>query len=228
MNILGPTRYARLNEATVIVFLTAGLFVLLSLASYTYLDPSWDTAAGSVRAHNLTGRFGAHLADFLFQSIGLTAYALPVLILLLGWRWLRSTPIQAPVIKIIGSAMFIGSISTGLALLPDWRPFNGVIPPGGLAGLVLADYLTANMNVTGAALFTSAVGLLSLYLISTFSMSKLSVWLAGPIAWLRRAWERFGVWRAERTRIAAEKARPRACSSRMSRSDRARAGRRLM
>ena len=84
MNILGPTRYARLNEAMAIVFLIAGLFLMLSLASYSHQDPSWNTSTGLARARNLTGPFGAHLADFLFQLIGLTAYTLPVLVLAVG------------------------------------------------------------------------------------------------------------------------------------------------
>ncbi len=58
MNFLGPTRYPRLNEAAAVVYLLAAIFVLLSLASYQYQDPSWNTVTG-LRAHNLTGPIGA-------------------------------------------------------------------------------------------------------------------------------------------------------------------------
>ena len=44
MNYLGPTARPRLNEAVAVVFLFAGLFLLVSLASYNPYDPSWNTA----------------------------------------------------------------------------------------------------------------------------------------------------------------------------------------
>src|ERR1019366_7282879 len=101
MNILGPTRYPRLNEAAAIVCLLAALFVLISLASYHPQDPSWDTVTGS-RAHNLTGPLGATIADLALQLFGFAAYAIPVLMLMLGWKWLLSSPVAAPFAKVIG------------------------------------------------------------------------------------------------------------------------------
>ncbi len=210
MNLLGPTQHPRINEAGAIVLLIAGLFVLLSLASYTFQDPSWNTAASVPGARNLTGSVGAHLADLFFQLIGLTAYALPVLILVLGWSWLRSAPVSSPLIKVAGSCVLLASVCTAFALGPRWYPIAGVIPAGGLAGGLLADYLVAHMNVAGAALLTFVAALLSLYLISSFSMAKLAEWFSGPLAWLGHQWEHFRAWRAERTRIAAERARQRA------------------
>ena len=210
MNILGPTRYARLNEALAIVSLIVGMFVLLSLASYSYQDPSWNTATGLAKARNLTGPLGAHLADFVFQCIGLTAFAIPALILALGWKWLRSTPVDSPVIKITGALLLLVSICAAFGFAPTWRPIGGAIPAGGLFGAVLADYLVGNMNVTGASLLTLAFFVLSLYLVSSFSVEKLVNWFAGPIAWFRAMSERFRIWRAERARIAAAKAQERA------------------
>ena len=80
MNYLGPTTRPRLNEAVAVVFLFAGLFVFISLASYHPFDPSLNTATGLSKAGNLTGRVGAFLSDFLFQTLGLGAYAIPVLL----------------------------------------------------------------------------------------------------------------------------------------------------
>ena len=100
MKILGPTRHDRLNEAAGVVFLLAGLFVALGLVSYDYHDVSWNTVASHARSHNLTGPIGAHLADFFLQIFGFSAYAIPVLILLLAWKWVRSAVIEAPVIKV--------------------------------------------------------------------------------------------------------------------------------
>jgi S-DNA-T family DNA segregation ATPase FtsK/SpoIIIE len=210
MNILGPTRYARLNEAAAIVFLLAGLFVLLSLVSYNYQDPSWNTATGLAQAHNLTGPIGAKLADFVLQLFGLAAYSLPAFALVLGWKWIRSSPIEAPLIKITGAAALIGSICTAFALGPTWRPVGGVIPAGGLLGGVIAEYLIQNLNITGALILTAACAIISIYILTTFSMAKLGGWLRGPLGWWDHRLDRFRAWRAERARLAADKARQRA------------------
>ena len=110
MKILGPTRHDRLNEALALVYLAASFFIFFSLISYSYQDPSWDTVSGTVRSHNLTGHLGARIADVFFQLIGLSAFAIPLLILVLAWKWLRSSPI---VIRPFNSRMVIPSRSLG-------------------------------------------------------------------------------------------------------------------
>ena len=89
MRLLGPTSHARLNEAVAVVCLFAGLFLLIGLVSYHPFDPSWNTVNGGAKPLNLTGPVGAHLADILLQVFGLTAFAIPALILMLGWKWIR-------------------------------------------------------------------------------------------------------------------------------------------
>ena len=111
MKILGPTRFQRLNEAGALVFLFAGLFFSLSLVSYQTQDPSWNLVSGAVRAHNLTGVAGSYIADLFLQVLGLSAFAIPVLLWMLAWRWVRSAEIQAPGIKIAGSGLLMLSVS---------------------------------------------------------------------------------------------------------------------
>ncbi len=121
MKFLGPTRHTRLNEAVAVVFLFAGLFVLLSLVSYHPFDPSWNSATGLVKPGNLTGRVGAAISDFLLQTLGLAAYTVPLLILLLGWKWVRSSTIEAPWIKLMGGLMLVAATCTAFGLAPEWR-----------------------------------------------------------------------------------------------------------
>ena len=125
MNYLGPTRHARLNEAVAVLFLIAGLFVFFGLVSYHPLDPSWNTVTGAAKPVNLTGRVGAFFADLLLQTLGLGAYAVPVLILLLGWMWIRSAPIEAQWAKVFGAGMFVGSTCTAFGFASNWQPITG-------------------------------------------------------------------------------------------------------
>ena len=213
MKYLGPTSHPRLNEAIAVVFLAAGLFVFLSLASYQPLDASWDTVAGAAKPGNLTGRVGAFFADLFLQFFGLAAYAIPCLILLLGWKWIRSSPIAAPSVKTLGSMMLVASSCAALGMMTNWKPIAGVIPAGGLAGAILADYLLASMNVTGALLVTAACWIVSIYLVSTFEMSRLAVWLRGPLTWIGSLFaglgSRWSAWRESRAVIAKQRAEKR-------------------
>ncbi len=207
MRYLGPTSHARLNEAVAVVFLFAGLFIFFSLASYHPLDPSWDTV-GATKAANLTGRVGAFASDLCLQTFGLAAYAMPVLILLLGWKWIRSSPIQAPVAKTVGAIMLISATCAAFGLT-GWKPISGAIPAGGLAGSLIADSLVSSLNLMGAWLFTATAWIVSIYLVSTFEVSRLAVWFSGPIAWGHALAARWKEWRARRARMARERAEKR-------------------
>jgi S-DNA-T family DNA segregation ATPase FtsK/SpoIIIE len=192
------------------VFLALGIALICSLVSYHPLDPSWNTAApADVRPLNLIGKVGAHTADLLLQFAGLGAFTIPALLVLMAWKWLRSEPIEAQFIKSVGSGMLVVGVCTALSLAPTWRPFGGTILAGGLLGTVTADYLLANLNSTGAILATAAMLILSLYVVSTFSMTLLGGWLAGPMAATRRAWTKWQSWREIRRHKKRERTRER-------------------
>jgi S-DNA-T family DNA segregation ATPase FtsK/SpoIIIE len=210
MNYLGPTRHARLNEAVAFLFLIAGLFVFFGLVSYHPLDPSWNTVTGAAKPVNLTGRIGAFFADLLLQILGLGAYAVPVLILLLGWMWIRSAPIKAQWAKVLGAGMFLASTCTAFGFASNWQPINGGIPAGGLLGSILAEALVSSMNMTGAVLFTLGCWIVSIYLVSSFEMSRLPGWFEVPLSWLSVLAARFRAWRESRALEAKARAEKRA------------------
>ncbi len=203
MRFLGPTPSRRLNEAAGFVYLVAGLLLALALASYHPLDPSWDTASAAVRPLNLIGRAGAVIADLCYQLFGLVAAVLPFLLWVLGWKWMRSEEISAPVIRVAGSAALVMSIAAGLDLTISWRPWGGAISCGGLAGTLAGDWLVSLANPLGAVLLAFATAILSLYLISSFSVLSLERWFAGPIRAFHAIGARWTAWR-ERRRAAAK------------------------
>ena len=176
MKLLGPTRNHRLNEALALVYLFAGAALMLSLVSYRPSDPSLNTAAGEARPLNLLGYVGSYLSDFLFQSFGLVSFLLPGLILLVAWRWLHSREIDSPGVKIFGAGLFLLCTCSTLAMAPGLNTFGGRISGGGLLGLLISGALISWMNFTGAALFTAVCLVVSLYLISTFSVAMLRRW----------------------------------------------------
>ncbi len=210
MKILGPTRFHRLNEAGGLVFLFAGIFFILCLISYHPEDPSWNLVTGAAHAHNLTGLAGSYTADLCFQLLGLSAFSLPVLLWMLAWKWIRSDAIPAATVKTIGAVVLFLSISTALSIRPFWRPWNGAFSAGGVVGILIADSLLGSLNLMGTVLLTGICLILSLYLISKFSMATVAKWFAGPLSFLARIYERWANWRAQRMALARERAEQRA------------------
>ena len=207
MKFLGPTSKPRLNEAAGFVFLAIGLFFLISLVSYHPLDPSLNTSTSSPKAENLTGFAGSYLSDFLLQSFGIAAYLLPVLIALIGWKWIRNESIDSPGIKVAGSAMLIGSTAAALGLT-TWRPISGQIPASGMAGSIVADSLLGSLNLAGAMLVTLVCWVVSLYLVSQFEFAMLAGWFGRPYAMLKGIGSRVAkmtgaivAWQTERARM---------------------------
>jgi DNA segregation ATPase FtsK/SpoIIIE, S-DNA-T family len=210
MKFLGPTSHPRLNEILAFVFLVAGLIVFLALVSYQPLDRSWNTVSGLAQPVNIIGAVGAWLSDLLLQAFGLAAYTFPILILLLGWKWVRSSAITAPWAKLIGGLLWTVATCTGLGLLPAWRPIAGTLPAGGILGLLAADALVGKMNLVGASLITMCGWVISLYMISTFEMALVSRWFRAPAAMVRGIVAKFREWKAKQAEVAKEKAAERA------------------
>ena len=92
--------------------------------------------------------------------------------------------------KVFGAVVLFLSISTALSIRPFWRPWNGAFSAGGVVGILIADSLLSKLNVMGTVLFTGICLILSLYLISRFSMAAFMAiaarWLAGPLSFLAR------------------------------------------
>jgi S-DNA-T family DNA segregation ATPase FtsK/SpoIIIE len=207
MKLLSPTQHRRLNEVTGFLLLSLGLATLLSLVSFHAQDPSWDTAADA-RPLNLVGYPGAYLSDVLFQTFGAAAFLFPLLAFLLAWKWIRSEELQAGAVKILGSVLLTLGVCAALSFAP-LRIFGGAIRIGGTLGFALANYLVDALNLAGALVATATAVIVSVYLVSTFTLARLGEWLAGPIGWSRRRAE---AWRAWRERVHArsiEKARER-------------------
>ena len=209
MKFLSPTESKRLNEVLGFVFLACGLLVLFSLISYQTYDPSWNTATGGARPpQNLAGYVGSYLSDLLLQTFGLAALLIPAGVFLLGWKWIRSDAIVDPGVKFSGFLMLGSSLCAVLGEGPQFHLFG--LPASGLVGMLLAHALIAALNRAGAVLVTLTVMVVSVYLVSTFTLSMLQGWLSAPLAWLQVPLAGIREWMAERRKRKIEQRRERA------------------
>ena len=214
MKLFTPTASRRLNEVVGLVFLAAGILLLLSFVSFHPGDPSWNHVGGNLPTRNLIGRFGAHLSDLFLQAFGLGAFVFPALVFALSWKWIRSETTEAGFIRLLGSGTLVASACGAAALFPQWRLFDNTILPGGTAGFLLADSLRHSFNLAGSAVVLGTGLIVSLYLVSTFTLATVERWFAPLIvlfARLQERWHRYlerrredKLERQERKREAAE------------------------
>jgi S-DNA-T family DNA segregation ATPase FtsK/SpoIIIE len=83
---LTPRVVRLLREAALYLLAAVGVYLLLSLWTYSPNDPSWSHRGASTAVTNMGGRVGAELAAGLFGLFGYIAYLFPVMIAIGGWR----------------------------------------------------------------------------------------------------------------------------------------------
>jgi S-DNA-T family DNA segregation ATPase FtsK/SpoIIIE len=197
VRLFTPSGNRRLNELVGFVCLITSAILLLSLLSYSPLDDSFNVAGPAVvragsAARNWIGPVGAHVSDLLFQGFGFAAFLLPMGLAVFGVRWFRSRPIPAPVVKACGFLLLSLSAAALFALtgVPGVR---SLLPPGGLAGTLLANLLRAAFNPLGASLVAISTLFVALFLSTRFSFSGAAAWIGSPVA----GWQPFAPLKAK-------------------------------
>jgi S-DNA-T family DNA segregation ATPase FtsK/SpoIIIE len=201
-----PTNNRRLNELVGFLALVSATLLVLSLISYSPLDPSWNTAAtplASRPAHNWIGPVGAIISDLALQTFGLSIFLIPAFLVIYGLRWFRSRPITSPIAKTAGAACLVAFAAGFLGLLPLHLKWHRVVPAEGLLGRIVADALIHYLNVVGAYLVCLAAIAVALYLSTAFSFGAIQIWSKTRLSFAYAALDRFADWRAERARHRA-------------------------
>jgi len=172
MKALQLVRSPRLVEAVGLVCFFAAIAWGLALATYTPLDPSWNTATSLHPPHNWIGRIGSYWSDLTFQTLGLAGWFLPFVMGWVGFRLMVSGEVAAPYTKALGLSALLLALCSALSLASFVHAYNGAFPDGGVTGIVAANWLTGLLNPVGTWLLLAVLALLSLYLISTFSIAR--------------------------------------------------------
>jgi S-DNA-T family DNA segregation ATPase FtsK/SpoIIIE len=173
MKLVTFAQIPRVRELIGILCLVAFLAVVLSLATFDPLDPSWNTASPADPPHNAIGRVGASVADFGYQSFGLSILLLPAILLIAGWRALKLRSIGPPISRSVGYALAVVSLSGFFALAGPHVNWHGSFEIGGVAGMLIATTLMRYLNPAGTLIMLSTMLLLALYLISSFTLHGL-------------------------------------------------------
>ena len=165
----------RIREIPGVICLALAIFLLLCLASYYPLDPSFTHfVAESVKTRNLVGYAGSYTADSLIRLLGLSAFLLPLVILIASVKYFLDRTFHISTLPVAGFAGLILSTS-GLftAILADLQVYGVTLGAGGLLGAVSSVFLNEYFNQTGTYIILLLIFILSLMVMSNLSLVAL-------------------------------------------------------
>jgi S-DNA-T family DNA segregation ATPase FtsK/SpoIIIE len=205
-------RNTRRNEIVAIALFALSALLTLCLVSYSPNDPSW-VSAGASGARNWTGRVGANVAAALFQTFGLAAALLPLLMVAAAWRRFRTRRIHAPLSRVIGLTALTLAAASLLALYVEEPLFDRSFNAGGFVGVLFAESLKGVLNTVGATVMLAAAAAVGLLLATNFSFAaayeRTAAAVMNPSGTCRKTFERFQAWRAVRRAQALARAEER-------------------
>ena len=178
--MVATTLSRRASEILGVAFFAGALVWLVALATYSVADSVWFFYPDGVTPPvNLAGRVGAFLAELSYQLLGLTAFLIPVQLVVLGFHTFWCRPIGAAYAKLLGIGVIVGcsagffSLAFG-NLVESPRPIDA----GGKLGAVLTGLLAEYFNRIGSIIVILTLLCLAAMLSTQFSLGQLlsAVW----------------------------------------------------
>ncbi|CNL47051.1 DNA translocase FtsK 4TM domain-containing protein [Yersinia aleksiciae] len=174
----------RVLEAILIVVTILAAYLMAALLSFNPSDPSWSQTAWHEPIHNLGGGIGAWMADTLFFTFGVLAYAIPAIMVMLCWAAFRQRDASEHVDYFALSLRLIGTLaliltSCGLAALnvDDLYYFAS----GGVIGSLFSNAMLPWFNGVGATLTLLCIWAVGLTLFTGWSWLVIAEKIGGVV-----------------------------------------------
>ncbi len=202
----------RLREGLLIAVAAACLYLLVSLASYSQVDPGWSATGDGTSVRNLGGPAGAWIADIFFSLVGYLAYLFP---LMLAYRAALLFAERDRPQAFSGTTLSIRAIglvlvmAAGTAIVALNLGSRGELPQGagGIVGQAIGSAMAGAFSGFGARLILVAVFLFGMTIFTDLSWLRLMDRL-GALAissWQRAKALTLGFVDRQRDRRAREK-----------------------
>lgn len=169
-----------------IVWLSATLFLALSLASFHTNDPSFNSVGSGLTVRNYCGYFGSFLADLLYQGFGLSAWLLAITSARLSWLSFNGAAVVFVGARLLWGGLTIATFASLSALyFPNVRFFEDRIAIGGLLGTMVTKGLVGVFNTLGVSVLLWSISLVLLVFYTERTLREL---LQSPRLWLKSVW----------------------------------------
>jgi S-DNA-T family DNA segregation ATPase FtsK/SpoIIIE len=174
------------KEIKGLVFLLLAVVLGGSLLSYSPPDKLFWNVAGTLgKAHNLFGTVGAHLSGGLFDLLGISAFWLPLILLVLSFITFKGRSLSSPVKGMITVLIMLASFSALLNLQFERGISYGgaTMAAGGIIGLHIAGLSISILNSFGSYVCLASIFAISLLTVTRLSFgwifSRLGLWILG-------------------------------------------------
>jgi DNA segregation ATPase FtsK/SpoIIIE, S-DNA-T family len=155
------------NEIQAIILFGVALLVLMCLVSFSFDDLARFTSRPNVPVRNFAGLVGVYVGAALYIVMGVSSYAIPLLILSWAVARLFGVKPQKVHFKVFGTFFLILATSSLFSIFA--RGDNSFrFGTGGIVGLVFSDFLIKYLGKGGAFLVIGVLFLLSLLLATEF------------------------------------------------------------
>jgi S-DNA-T family DNA segregation ATPase FtsK/SpoIIIE len=201
------------------LLIALALFLGLALATYHPQDPSvfHRTVSAASRSRNLVGPVGAEIAAVGFAFLGVSCLALPLFLLVAGWRRLRRRTGSRVVGRGIGALLLLAALPALLQIAVTEVPWRQeAVSAGGALGTILAEALQTRLDLAGSVLVLAAALVAGTILAVQSTLGDLlRAWRAS----IAHAWEEAQLARARRKeRRAKDRSRRRVVAKHLQRA----------
>lgn len=165
------------NEIQGILLFAVALLVFISFITFDFSDLGLFTSKVNHPVRNFAGLFGAYLGALMFFIMGMSAYCLPILILV--WAIARFSGITPHKLyfKVFGTFFLVLASSAMFSMIgQDDNSFRFLL--GGIIGLVFSDFLIRYLGSVGAIIVIIVLFLLSVLLATEFLLIPFLTMLA--------------------------------------------------
>jgi len=201
--VSGSKASRRIREFVGVALFAAALIWIIALVTYEPSDPVWFFSAGAhADPANFAGRVGAFLAELSFQLFGYASYAIPAVLVLVGWHSFWCRDLDAPYTKAVGAGLFFFCTSALVSLVFGTIDVSGkAFRAGGYVGEWLAHEAASYLNRTGSAIVILTLLFLAVILSTQFSFGRFFSALFGVVgSAAARGLTALREWREERRR----------------------------
>lgn len=198
-----------LKDIIAILILFSSIFLIVSLLSYNKHDPTWLNEVSGNAYHNMGGKIGANIAEFVFTTFGISGYIIGILGIAIFFAILLKDIWKHRWLTIGSLILFIASLSFTISSIYIHSQQVDIRTPGGLIGSFLTKNLLPYFGRTGTILLAIALLLISIVLLFRKPITQLILFLFKQLVsfisylvnFVKQEHTKIVVWREKKKRL---------------------------